>query len=239
MTSREESTQFSLNELLRIEAERVEGAKQAEVGRRRAAESATREAALRAEAEAKARADAEARSRAETERAERDEHARREAMQRAIIEQARLDVDARTRSEERELERRHELALAALRAEEKRSQLGTILGGTVLGAGLALAVAAAVHFTAIRPAHERRLAELGLAVTAAELRAGDLERRLEASERDAAALRARPTEASPPSPSTPRAPATATPRTPTRRAAPVPTGPDPCVGSRDPLCGLR
>ena len=156
MTSREESTQFSLNELLRIEDERVEGMKQAEVDQQRAAETAAREASARAAADAKAKADAEARIRAEAERTALDDLARREAMQKAIVEQARLDVDAKTRSEERELERRHEVALAALRAEGTRSQLGTILGGTILGAGVALAVAATVHFAALRPAPEPR-----------------------------------------------------------------------------------
>ena len=234
MTNREESTQFSLTELLKLEDERIAEVRRSNEEEKRAAERARREAAERAEAEATARARS-------AQQAELDELARREAMQKAIVEQARLDVEARTRTQERELERQHEIALAAMKTEGSKGQLGTILGGTALGAATMLAAALAIHFGVLRPANELRIRELGAAVAAAESRASDLEQRVEEDRKLIAALRVRPADEP-----TPRVPDVRAPPPPLRtvpvrpptRTGTAPTAPDPCAGSKDPLCGL-
>ena len=235
MSSREESTQFSLTELLKLEDERIAEVRRSNEEEMRAAERARREAEARAAAEATARARS-------AQQAELDDLARREGMQKAIVEQARLDVEARTRTEERELERQHEIALAGLRTESNKGQLGTILGGTALGAATMLAAALAIHFAVLRPANEQRIRELGSAVAAAESRATDLEQRVEEDRKLIASLRVRPDEpppkvndAHPPQPQPPRS----VPVRPPTRNVTAPAAPDPCAGSKDPLCGLQ
>ena len=234
MTNREESTQFSLTELLKLEDERVADARRTDEHRKAATEHAKRAAEERVVAEATARA-------AAARKTELDELARREAMQKAIVEQARLDVEARTRTDERELERRHELALASLRTEDHKGQLGTIVGGTALGAAAMLAAALGIHFAVLRPASEARVRELASSVTAAESRVTELEQRGEEDRKLIASLRVRPDAEAPAAVAAPR------PVPPTTRTGPVraptrpasPTVPDPCAGSKDPLCGLQ
>ena len=102
---REESVQFSLKELLKLEDERL-----AEQTRERQARDAAA-ARERDESERRKRAELEEKVRTETEARERQRHAelddlaRREAMQKAVVEQSRLEVEVRARAEERERER--------------------------------------------------------------------------------------------------------------------------------------
>src|SRR5690242_7876368 len=89
---REESVKFSLKELMKLEDERLAEQARERAARERAAvaEQQNAERRRRAEAEAAARASAEAKEREQ--HAKLDDLARREAMQKAIVEQSRLAV---------------------------------------------------------------------------------------------------------------------------------------------------
>ena len=172
--TRDESVQFSLKELLKLEDERQE-----EQSRERQAHEA-RMAKQREEDERRRREEAAARERAELEAFERhqreelDQVARREAMQKALVEQSRLEVEIRARAEEREAERRHELELQRLRLEGKKGQLSSLIPSTLLGAGIMLATALGLHFGTIKPSHDRHVAELEQSIATAESRTTDL-----------------------------------------------------------------
>jgi hypothetical protein len=175
----EESVQFSLKELLKLEDERLE--EQERVKQVREAEASRErdenERRRRADAEAQARADAEARE--QHRRGELEDLARREAMQKAVVEQARLEVEVRARAEEREHERRHEIAIARLRSESKKGQsIGALVGAAGLGGGIMLVVALGLELGVLKPAVERRVTELQLNVVGAESRVEDVGRQL-------------------------------------------------------------
>lgn len=181
---REESVQFSLKELLELEDQRL-----AEQARERDARevAAARE---RAEAERRRREEAEAHARAEEEARERqrrtelEELARREAMQKGIVEQARLEVEVRARAEERERERRHEIEIERLRSTAKKGgSLGALIGASAIGGSVMAIVALAIHLGVHAPAAERRVAELQRSMTAAEARADELARQLDGQRR--------------------------------------------------------
>ena len=243
---RDESVQFSLTELMRLEDERVERERRD----REAAEAAARAAKAKAE-----RDEREARERAEAERKERErllrveEEARREAMSRAAVEQARIAVEARARAEEAERERRHEIELAKLKTEVQKPQgAGLLVGSGVLGAAVAFVVCTVAYFGAIKPAQARTVEALELAVHQAEGKAADaaragleqdrriaqLEREVRAANDELAQLRAASTTKTPkaaPGPQ-PVGPRTNAPSTVSTAAI------DKCAGSADPLCGL-
>ena len=177
---RDESVTFSLKELMKLEDERVDQEKQAREQRELSAKTAREEAARRerVELEAKERAAAEERERARLR--ELEEEARRDAIQRATIEQARITVEARTRAEESERERRHELELQRMRAETvKKPGPGGFIGCGLGGAAFALAVCLVLHFAVSKPASDKRVAELDRAYAGADGRAGELDRRVE------------------------------------------------------------
>jgi hypothetical protein len=178
----EGSVTFSLGELMKLEDERV-----AEQAREREANERAQIAA-KVEAERQARA-AEHEAAEHRRRAELDELARREALQKAAVEQARLEVEARTRVAERERERQHELALQAARATTpKPTGLGALLGATGLGGGLMLLVTCIVHFGVIQPATDRRISELELRATTAEHKLSEAETNADKSRKSIAAL---------------------------------------------------
>ena len=236
-TRQEGSATFSLGELMKLENERV-----AEQERDR--EEATRAAARAAEAvAAKASADAEADA-AKKKRAELDELARRDAIQRAVVEQARLEVDARTRADERERERQHEVALVNARnapPPPKTTGLGALAGATGLGGALMLVVAMVIHFAVEKPAIERQLTELDLRAGTAEQRASSAEQKIEqqqrmiaALEKNKSALEAQLATASNPAPSPVKPPPGGKP-VPTRSAPKTDEKKAPCP-DHDPMC---
>ncbi len=174
---REESVQFSLKELLKLEDERLEEQQRA---------TAEHEAAIaqQRDREEKERQRVEAERRATERKIELEELARREAMQKAIVEQGRLEVDVRARADERERERLHELALERIRAESKRGPaMGSLVLSAAMGGGIMLGVLAGVFFGVTKPASERRIAELESSVGAADARSDDLARQLRERER--------------------------------------------------------
>ena len=177
---RDESVNFSLKELMKLEDERVDQEKQARSAREEAAKSA-REAQARRERlelEARERTDADERERVRWQ--ELEDEARRDAIQRAAVEQARITVEARTRAEESERERRHEIELQRMRAETvKKPGPGGFIGSGLGGAALAFAICFVFHFSVSKPAADKRIAELDRAVATADGRADELARRVD------------------------------------------------------------
>lgn len=187
----EQSAQFSLQGLMRLEDERLADLKRDREARERA------EVEAREEAGRRARAALEARAREETERRDRarqdelDAIARREAIQKAAVEQSRLEVEVRARAEERELERRHELELARLRTDApdaRTSHAGSLSLATLFGGGAMLLVVIGVYFGAVKPAAEHRIAELAAESVGERDRADALVRGVEEQRRRADAL---------------------------------------------------
>jgi colicin import membrane protein len=177
---RDESVQFSLKELLKLEDQRLEEQARERDARDAAAVRVREETERRRHAEAEAKARAEEETRERQRRTELEELARREAMQKAIVEQARLEVEARTRAEERERERRHEIEIERLRSTSKKgSSLGALIAASALGGGVMLVVALGIHLGVHQPTSERRIVELQQSVAAAEGRSVDLARRLD------------------------------------------------------------
>lgn len=241
---RDESVQFSLKELLKLEDERLE--EQARVDEAREAAAAREREELerrrRAEADAASRADAETRERER--RTELEELARREAMQKAIVEQSRLEVEVRARAEERERERRHEVEIERLRSEGKKgASMGPLASAAAMGGAIMLVVALASHFGVTKPAADRRVAELEQGLGLAEARALELARRIDEQrdaigERDRRLAEARAEigalEARRPAPTTPAAPAVRTKASAAPRGPAAPAQPDCLPG--DPMC---
>ncbi len=241
---RDESVSFSLRELQELEEERIAREKR-ETEEREAAAVRAREESARREAEAlAARQRAESEARDAERRRELEDLARREAMQKALVEQARIEVEARTRAEDAERERRHERELAAIRAARTKHGPGAFVASAIGGGIAAALVFAVVYFAAVKPAHDRRVAELADQAARGEARASELERRfegvqtaLEDAKRELKEARERP--ATPAPAAGPKAPTSTgsgavvrTPRGPSATPAPAPTV---CLKG-DPLC---
>jgi hypothetical protein len=232
MSSREESVEFSLSELTRLEDERIRRIEDEDAQRARA-ESEKRRAAIAEEAALKAA----------EHRAELDALAQREAMQKAIVEQARLEVEARTRADERERERRHEIELAKLRAERGHEkpppEVLPLAGAALIGGVVATVVAIVIHVVLTAPATAARVAFLEHQRDEARTRGDELERTLDATRRAIAELENRRSPAPnhaereeapvkrPSRPNGPRAP----------RTEPPPPAPVSSTCDSDPLCG--
>lgn len=243
---RDESVQFSLKELMKLEDERIGEEKKAR-DEREAAEARTREETARREREALAareREEADVRERQRREMVE--EEARREAMSRAAVEQARIAVEARARAEESERERRHEIELVRVRAEtQKKPGIGGFIGSGLAGAGVVLLAALLVHFGMVKPASARRIAELEQGVAVVESRADQLSHQnakqadeLAATKRELDAAKALLAASPPPASKTP-ATAPGGGKGPMVTPPVKPRLPDekPCVDEHDPLCG--
>jgi hypothetical protein len=237
----DESTQFSLKELLRLEDDRV--AQQARERAARELEAARqREVSLRRrEDEAASRARAEAAEAERRQREARGEMARREAMQKAIVEQSRLEVETRARAEERELERRHEIEMARLRGDAGQASLGALLGAVLLGGVVMMGVCVAIHFVVFAPAARHRIAELAARADSSAARADEFERTLGEAQRTKLSLDRRigELEAEVARLETVPTKGTVLARPPTRtmgKARIDRPASDPCGGPGDPLC---
>lgn len=185
---RDESVGFSLRELQDLEEDRITREKR-DASEREAAAMRAKQDAARREAEtlaAKERAEHDARE--EQRRRDLEELARREAMQKAFVEQTRLEVDARTRSQERDRERQHELELARLRAQQGHTKPGLVIGAGVGSALVVVIGAFALHLAVLKPGSEARIAALTDMATRAEARAAEAERRSEEQSKRVAAL---------------------------------------------------
>jgi hypothetical protein len=175
--TRDESVASSLRDLEMLENDRLDREKRDREAREareaaRARDDAARIAVERREA-ATAKHEAERRAQA----LEAEEEARREAMSRAAVEQARIAVEARTRAEEAELERRHEIELARIRAEGRPSSgAGMIVGSAFFGGAIAFGIAFGIYYGSLRPTAIRSATALESALAEANTKTLALER---------------------------------------------------------------
>jgi colicin import membrane protein len=159
--TRESSVLFSLNQLMRIEEDRV-----AEEERRARAEAEAREAAQR-EVERRARAEEEAALQADEERrraaaaARREEEARLEALRVAEVERVRLEAERQARLALLTQQHAHEQKLAAIAEDRQKRRLRRALVAGSIAAAAIFAGAGGWFFGVVRPAEEAaRLREL-------------------------------------------------------------------------------
>jgi colicin import membrane protein len=154
---KEGSVQFSLQELVRLEEERI---REQERDRAREAE-AERLAIARAQEERRAAQEAKMRAERERKRAEearaREEAARLEAIEQAALEHARWSAQMKAQSEEAERLRAHERELERIRQSGARGAgwRGGLLGALVAAAATS-AVALGVYYTSIAPQADKR-----------------------------------------------------------------------------------
>jgi hypothetical protein len=191
MAREENSVQFSLDGLLKLEDERVAGEARERTAREKAAKDAKVAIEREKQAAHSAKMKAEADAVAAEKKAELDQLAQREAMQKAIVEQARIQVEAKMRADERERERRHELDLEVAKKTEKQSSMGALMGACGFGGGLMLLVFGVIHFAVTQPATDRRMAELELRATTAEQHAADSDHKVDEAQKQLRALDAK------------------------------------------------
>jgi colicin import membrane protein len=152
------SVLFSLQELARMEEERVSAQARAVS----AVQEAARRAAHEAEARAREAAEAEERAREEARRAierqAREEAAKAQAFREAATEAARAEAFARVQADERQKERQHAIEVAQVQASalgaRRTAAVAAILAAVVTG-GLAMAA----HFGVAAPAARAALAQ--------------------------------------------------------------------------------
>jgi colicin import membrane protein len=168
------SVMFSLQELERMEEERVRALADAAQREHLLRDRARREQEERERLGRLARERAEEDSRREVERRAREEAARIEAIHRATTEAARLEVEARARAEARELERRHELDLerARLTSGGAKSR-GTALA-VLFGALIAAGVAMAAHYGVVAPRERSRATEADATIASRDVSIAEL-----------------------------------------------------------------
>lgn len=157
-TTNDTSVLFSINQLVNdYETRLLE--EQAEAARKAEAEEMARLEAARLAKEEEARKEHEANMRKIAEEsAKREEAARLEAIRLAAIERARIEAERQAQIEMATKAREHELALEALRADEKKKKLErSIRFGAAAGA-LLIAGMLGLYFGKIRPDHEARVA---------------------------------------------------------------------------------
>lgn len=157
-TTHDTSVLFSINQLMNDYETRVLE-EQAEAARKAEAEERAQQEALRLAKEEEARrAHEENMRRIREEAAQREEAARLEAIRLAAVERARIEAERHAQIEMMAQAQAHELALHALREDEKKKQLKrNIWMGTVGGVAI-LATIVGLYFGKLKPDHEAQLA---------------------------------------------------------------------------------
>ncbi len=188
---RDSSVLFSLNQLMKLEQQRV--LEETEAARMRAEEQAAarlaEERRIREEREARLRAEEQARQ--EQERRQREEAARLEALRLGEIERARVEAERRAQLEVMNQSQEHERKLVALREDthKKRLKRALVIGGLVATALFSTGLG--VYFGHIKPEAERREQEQAAAIAAWEGEVSKLKTELEqANQRVASAVEA-------------------------------------------------
>jgi colicin import membrane protein len=163
----ESSVEFSLNQLMEIEADR---ARKEEAARMAKADEEARAAAeterLAREAE-EARIAAEEQKRRDDEARKREEEARLAAMHAAEVEKARLDADNAARLEQMKASQHHEREKLAISQDEEKKKLKKLTGQisialvavALLGGGVAFKINSDKKAQEIRYAEELRQAQ--------------------------------------------------------------------------------
>lgn len=178
---------FSLQELERMEEERVRALADAERREHASRERARRDEEERERIELRAREQAEDEARRDVARRARAEAARIEAIHRATMEAAHLEAQARTRAEERELGRRHELELERARVAAG-GKAGVTVVAALFGSVVAAGVAMAVHFVVVAPREHARATQAESASASREVAIANLRARANATDAQVRAL---------------------------------------------------
>jgi hypothetical protein len=194
--SQSDSVLFSLQELARMEEDRVRELAEAARELREREEARRSRAHRECLAEEQAREQAEAREREERLRRVREEEARIEAVHRAAVEAARIETEARIRAQEREGQRSHELELERARAHARGMRLRAMVQGALVGFVVTAAATAATYRVVVDP-RERALSDEArsqiesrdAALREVRANAGVMERTLHTLEENLAALR--------------------------------------------------
>jgi colicin import membrane protein len=163
----ESSVEFSLNQLMEIEADR---ARKEEAARQAAADAEARadaEAELRAREAEEARIAAEEQKRREEESRKREEDARLAAMHSAEVEKARLDAENAARLEQMKASQHHEREKLAISQDEEKKKLRKLTGQisialvavALIGGGVAFKLHSDKKANEIRYAEELRQAQ--------------------------------------------------------------------------------
>lgn len=165
-TTPDNSVLFSINQLMndyetRLLEEQAEEARKAE-----AEEKARLEAARVAKEEEARRVHEENMRRIREESAKREEEARLEAIRLAAIERARIEAERQAQIDMQVQAQQHELALEALRQDEKKKKLRrSIWMGSAAGA-MALAGILGLYFGKIKPDHDAQIAAQAAGINA-------------------------------------------------------------------------
>jgi hypothetical protein len=170
------SVLFSLQELARMEEERVRGLAEAEERERATRIRATREAEERARREALERENAEMEARAEVARRAREEAARLEAIRLAALEGARIEAEAKLAREAREQEVRAALARERNPASAPDRGTGRMFLAVAFGATVAAGVAVAAYLGVAVPRDQARAATLGAELASRDVTVSELRR---------------------------------------------------------------
>jgi colicin import membrane protein len=183
------SVMFSLQELARMEEDRVRSAAEAEALENEARERARHEAEASARAEERERERAEAEARREIERRAREEAARIEAIHRAAVEAARVEAEIKASADERERARLYELETERARAAGRTTSRGSVMAG-ILGAVLAAGVAGALHFGIAAPRAQATLRVVTDQLASRDVAIAELRTRADAADGQVQALQA-------------------------------------------------
>ncbi|HEY8041857.1 MAG TPA: hypothetical protein VIF15_18765 [Polyangiaceae bacterium] len=180
--SQSSSVMFSLQELSRMEEERVRTLEEESARERAMRERSEREAEQRARSEREAHARAEEEARREVERRAREEAARIEAIHRAAVEAARAAAEARVHADERERARRHELELEQARVSARPGGAKGAAMAAAFGAVVAAGVAMALHFGVVAPREQARAAQASAEIASRDVTLTELRARADATE---------------------------------------------------------
>jgi len=240
------SFMFSLQELERMEEQRVRALHDAAQRERVAEEGARRDAEERARRERAVQEHAEAEARCEVERRAREEAARIESIHRAATEAARIAAEAKACADARELERRHELEVLRERAAVGRPGSREAIVAGLFGAMVAAGVGIAIHYGVALPREHARATAADAAIASRDVTIADLrslaaaaDARTRSVEADLAAARADNEQLHAERDATRRLPAVHAPaaRVPPRAEIPKLDGFTTCpAGSKDPMC---
>jgi hypothetical protein len=173
---------FSLQELERMEEERVRALADAAQRERVLRERARRDEEERERLERRVQEQAEEEARHDVERRAREEAARIEAIHRATAEAARLEVESKARAEAREQERRHELELERVRVAPGGGRARGTVVAALFGAVVAAGVAMAAHHGVFAPRERARATEADATIASRDVAISDLRAHAEATD---------------------------------------------------------
>lgn len=166
--SHESSAIVSLQELMRIEEQRLHQEEMERVAQAEAVRLAKEAADERRRAEEEQRLAQERESRAEEARKEREQAARMEAMRQALIEQERIKAERQAQQAEEALRLNHEREQAKILQQSEAKKLRRMLVGVSLGAATLIAGGLGLYFGKIKPDAEAQQARIQQETEAAQ-----------------------------------------------------------------------